>query len=313
MKRSPKNPDPALRGIAAQTDGAGHPHQNARTPAGGLGPEVHAYDSSPVSAPGGGTLQPSPGAICADVEIVGPPGVAEQFSQARLFHQMARLSAAQSVAFMILCGHELNRLHKELGFERGGARRGAAFQSANVCTLKFDELAEQFAGVSRRTAYNYRQMATEARKRIAELSVDELLNTPLNQLPQPRQETLLKAVHKATDGQTAQQLMFDWGLAKGAPGARGRKPGDGGRPSRGHLSVAEQAEIMREAAHRDWVQIHDTLAYYGHSFTRLDDTEIEIQLALLRAAVKARQTWLKERAPHNRNLDAVKAILAEAN
>lgn len=261
-------------------------------------------------------MEPSPVVTSAEVEVVtesGMEAVAQQFAQARTFHQMAKVAAAQSVAFMILCGHELNRLHKELGFERGGARRGEAFQSANVCTLKFEDMAEQFAGVSRRTAYNYRQMASEARKRIPLLNADELLSTPLALLPEPRQENLLKAVHKATDGKTAQQLMWDWGLATGAPHARGRKPGDGGRPNRGNLSVAEQAEIMREAAHRDWVQIHEVLAYYGASFTLLDDVEIEIQLDLLRAAVKARQTWIKERAPHNRNLDAVKAILAEAN
>ena len=313
MKHSPKKPTPATRRNAAQHDAAGDPHTTARTPAGGHGQEVHAYDDRPVIATGGGIMEPSPGVTSAEVEVVmetGMEAVAQQFAKARTFFQAAKVAAAQSVAFMILCGHELNRLHKELGFERG---RPSAEKCANGGTIKFEDLAERYAGLPPRTAYRWRELAREARKRIPLLDAEEMLSTPLAMLPEPRQENLLKAVQKATDGKTAQQLMWDWGLATGAPHARGRKPGDGGRPNRGNLSVADQAEIMREAAHRDWVQIHEVLAYYGASFTHLDDVEIEIQLALLRAAVKARQTWLKERAPHNRNLDAVKAILAEAN
>lgn len=235
------------------------------------------------------------------------PEIAEQFTQARVYNQMARISAAQSVAFMILCGHELNRLHKALGFERG---RPSADKSANGCRFKFGDLAERFAGVSERTARNYRAMADAAKKRIPQLNAEELLQTPLAELPELRQQELLQAVHKATDGQTAQQLMWDWGLAKGAPYARGRKPGSGNEPKA--LSFGEQAALHTEAAERDWLRIDRELVAYRAEFIHLPDVAVEAQIHVLDLALKARRAWLKHRAPHDRDVEEIHRILRGA-
>jgi hypothetical protein len=150
------------------------------------------------------------------LEIVTEPDWQEKFSTARQYHSMVGISLAQGAAFMILCGAELHRLKRELGETRG--RRG---NTANVCS--FSQLAQQNTGISERTVFNYLALYQGAKKRLPLLNVQELLNTPIGKLPELKRQQLLEAVKKITDGQTAQQLMWDWGITK--TGGTGRQQG----------------------------------------------------------------------------------------
>ncbi|MBI4024821.1 MAG: hypothetical protein HY360_07545 [Verrucomicrobia bacterium] len=148
-------------------------------------------------------------------EIVVEPGITEQFAQARTYLQMAKLSFSQGAAFMILTGFELKRLYKLHGIRRGKPRN-----CRNVAIIKWEPLIKRELQISLDTALRYMQMADAAKKRLPNINADELLSTPLKDLPDLRRQTLIASVQKITDGETAQQLMWDWGIAKKPIGHR---------------------------------------------------------------------------------------------
>lgn len=168
-------------------------------------------------------------------EVVTEPDWKEKFGTARQYQHMVKMSFAQGAAFMILCGAELHRLKKELGETRG--KHG---KSNNVVT--FSELANKYAGVTSMTAWRYEQMFQAAKKRVPLLNAEELLNTPLGLLPELKQQKLLEAVNKVTDGYTAQQLMWDWGIAKrcGTGREQGCKAG-GNSTARNPINIDTEA------------------------------------------------------------------------
>ncbi len=125
---------------------------------------------------------------------------------------------------MILAGGELERLHR-----LHGVRSGRPDNSRNGAGIKWGDLVKRECGVSEDTANRYRAMFAGAKKRVPMLNVPELLGTPLGQLPEPKRQQLLAAVHKATDGKTGQQLMWDWNLAKRPQGSEVR----GGNTTKG--------------------------------------------------------------------------------
>ncbi len=187
-------------------------------------------------------------AVATTVEIVAAPGASKEFDQARFFLKMAQVSMAKGAAFMVMTGIELQRLHKLHAIKPGKP----SANSRNVSGIKWPELVKQEMGISDDTAANYMKMAEGAKKRLPGFDAEELLNTPLAQLPDTRREKLIKSVQKLTDGQTAQQLMSDWGIVKKPHGAglRSSAHGDkGGR--RGKMSAEEQEAVENEAAKAD--------------------------------------------------------------
>jgi hypothetical protein len=151
--------------------------------------------------------------------VIDEPSLEAKFATVKQYHEMVRASFAQGAAFMILCGVELIRLQKEFGETRGGDHRKQKFQTETLA-----ELVEKHTGISKTTAWRYKEMAKAAKKRIPLLDAAELLSTPVGQLPDLRRKQLYSAVKKATDSQTATQLMMDWGICKKPPGNRGAKP-----------------------------------------------------------------------------------------
>lgn len=222
------------------------------------------------------------------VQVVIEPGLEAKFATAKTYYTMSKLSMAQSVAFMILTGFELKRLRKEIGETRGGDHKT---KSINVDT--FASVVEKILGISKMTAWRFEQMADAAKKRLPALDAKTLMETPLGDLPELKQRALLNAVTKVTDGQTAQQCMWDWGIAKLPQGSGltgGYHPGTGKK-----LSPEEQLELARNLAREDWLHHQRSLLFgYRLNFALLSDTEIEGQIAALELAIAARRRWLKQ-------------------
>jgi hypothetical protein len=157
------------------------------------------------------------------VEPTVEPTVSQDFAQAKTYLHMAKMSMAQSAAFMILAGAELERLHHAHAVKPGQPKKN----SPNVGGILWGDLVKRELGIGEETARRYRLMFKAAKKRVPMLNAEELLSTPIGELPELRQQNLLAAVRKVTDGATAQQLMFDWNLAK-RPQGSGAKGGDTG-------------------------------------------------------------------------------------
>ncbi len=197
--------------------------------------------------------------IDANADLLPPEGttleptVAEKFAPVRQYDRAAKLSFAQGAAFMVLAGVELLRLKKELGVKRGGNRKD---QSQNVLTLNWREAVEQNCGFSYQTGLNYMAMAEAAKKRIPLLSTLPLLTTPLGELPELQQSQLLESTRKVTDGHTAQQLMWDWGIAK--------KP-QGSAATGGDLNTDRASNRRTTAAETAWVMVGDPIAQLAHA------------------------------------------------
>ena len=207
--------------------------------------------------------------IDAEPLVLMEPGIGQQFSQARRLLAAAKTSMAVSAACMILAGVELLRLHKLHGVKRGGDRRSAD-QTRNDSGLKWPELVKRELGIGDDTARNYMAMAEAARKRVPELNSEWLLGTPLLDMPEMQREELLAKVQKVTDGQTARQLMWDWGIAKkphgsGATGGAREKKGETTYDPNAAIEVARDLLLipLRAVAAR-WTEQEDKAPLWTH-------------------------------------------------
>jgi hypothetical protein len=140
-----------------------------------------------------------------------------KFELVNRLHHQAGLCMAQSTAFMILAGFELlalRKLAKHGTWEKNFPERGKV-KSGNVSTFAF----------SYDTARYYMAAAERAKKHIKALHGIPIAEMTLGQLSTEQRAIVLKAVHKTCDGQTFQQLAWDWGFAK-KPRAAGALGGD---------------------------------------------------------------------------------------
>lgn len=150
------------------------------------------------------TLEAMPAAVA---ESSDPVGLVNRY------HEMARLSMAQSCAFMILAGFELIALKKQAKhgeWEKLFPEPGS--KSARACVFQ----------MALRTAQKYMGLADAAKKHVSELKGLPIGDVPLWQLADAQRDIVLKAAHKSGDGQTYQQLAWDWNLAKRPQGSGAR-------------------------------------------------------------------------------------------
>lgn len=227
-----------------------------------------------------------------ETKIVVAPTQAEDFAKTRTFLQAAKASMAQGVAFMVLAGAELERLHKLYGIRPGrpalNSPNAGGINSANAGG-SWAEVIKRELGIGEETARRYREMFKAARKRVPLLDADELLDTPMRDMPELKQKQLLAAVQKVTDGQTAQQLMWDWGMAKKPQGsaARGgvRTPKGDAEPKLGPAEAA--AELARKQTD-DLIALLDEalLDKPFHAATKAQREKLHGLLVDLAAAVK---------------------------
>lgn len=129
-----------------------------------------------------------------------------RFALANQYHELARLSMAQSCAYMILVGVELLALKKDA--EHGTWEKLFASDSKGKSTndCRF--------GFAIGTAKNYMRLADAARKNVPALKELCAENKPLSLMAPEQREAIVKAVSKVGDGNTYRELAEGWGLVK---------------------------------------------------------------------------------------------------
>lgn len=143
-----------------------------------------------------------------------PPEAADlnaDFNHARLLLSAVKGSIEQAAGLMVLFGIEARRLKKLHGVKAGrpaNSRTGAGITWPEICKREF--------GVSDDTVARYILMAdaTKSRSNVLTELADKLLTVPLISLPAEDRERVEGAVRKITDGQTAKDLMQEWGIAR---------------------------------------------------------------------------------------------------
>lgn len=197
------------------------------------------------------------GSGAQDVEVMTESTVTEDFAQARQFKEMARLSACQATAFVVLTGFELIRLHKTHGVRRGGDHTSEQSRSRSV--LLWGDIVKRELGVTTDTASNWMKMAAECEKRLPQLAdIKLLLDTPLKDLPELKRVRITDGVKSLTDGASAKQLMLDWGITRPPQKQKYTAPRK--------LSPEEQIEEENEAAR----MLKDDLIHNLRCFQQID-------------------------------------------
>lgn len=157
----------------------------------------------------------------AAIEVLPPVELAprDPFSLVNEYHGLARLSMAQSCAYMVLAGVELRAAKKDVQHgEWTHLFIDSDPKNARACAFE----------MSIRTAQKYMEMAEAAKRNIPELMA-LCGNQSLADLPEEQREKIVKAIRKVADGSTYQQLALEWNIAKkplGSGARGGHRPGD---------------------------------------------------------------------------------------
>jgi hypothetical protein len=170
----------------------------------------------------------------------------------------------------VMLGFELITL-KKLHCSHGGDRKSTEAKSSdqNDHLIRWDDVVAKELGLKHGSAVRFEAMARNATpilKKLPALKEFDPISKPIALLPAPQKAALEKGLRKMTDGITQKEFGEHLGLWKvpQGSGAKGRKPGEGGRKK---LSLAEQAELLRAQATEDWQALGRTLVAYGSKFT----------------------------------------------
>jgi hypothetical protein len=229
-----------------------------------------------------------------------PVHITPTWDAARSWLEGAKRMEQGKLFCQVMFGFTLQALHKEHGIKHGG-ERGASSHDGNLVGDKWEDIVSKETGLGLSTAYRYVDMAKAALPRLRKLPALKNFDPatqPICALSSGQHHALEVAVKKITNGQTQKEFGESLGLWKKiqGSGAKGRKPGEGGRKK---LSLGEQAELLLLQATEDWKSIDLKLGVYGVKFMvpGISDTDIAAQVARLESAISARKTWLKQ--PHN--------------
>jgi hypothetical protein len=261
--RDHHNPAASTSGLTAPAIAADHGDEAstaARTPASAPG-EIRGERSQAVR----GELVP------VEVEVVAAPGVTEDFAPARTYLAGLRAMGQGAAVMAVMLGTELRRLHKLHGVRRGrpsiNSRNVSGIKSRNGSSFTWPEIVKNELGISDDSARNYMELAEAAKKRLPDFGpiAEELLNTPLAQLPDIRRAELTEKTRHLLPNHSAQQLAWDWGISK--------RPADlgGYHPSKKEpLTADEEIALQRKDAEeriQHIVQVLDLFFVQGcHTF-----------------------------------------------
>ncbi|MDE2099093.1 MAG: hypothetical protein KGL39_17700 [Patescibacteria group bacterium] len=225
----------------------------------------------------------------------------DSWDAVRYWAGMSARFAQATLACQVMAGFSLRALRDDYGSHQGKRNDTSPNDSER---LGFQEMVRRETGLSDDTARRWINMADGIKARWKKLPARDrlraLMSMPPNQWSEPDVKLIGDAVHKATDGRTQLEFMWELGLAKRpqGSGAAGRAPGEGGSKK---LSLSEQAEAQRLLAETNWQVLLKHHRVYAAKFTLLTDEVIEAQCAELEHLLAARRAWLKQ--PRN-NRDA---------
>jgi hypothetical protein len=119
-----------------------------------------------------------------------------------IYHRNAVTAAGQAVAWAVMCGLELIKIRKQVGHG------------------EWLPWIKKNCDFTERTAYRYIGVAEGVKaKKLNLTSMSNLLGAAPSNLTIDQRNELLQAVHKATDGETLQQLYLDFGIIKAPQGS----------------------------------------------------------------------------------------------
>jgi len=197
--------------------------------------------------------------------IVPDRAVQDGISRCNQLYRDAGLLVAQGGVKMILLGHELLRLRKQV--KHGDW--GQMFEDR-----KFRKLAEFGPDKSRKvaefafswdTADRAMKLAQKAREKIKLLEAHA--EKSLASLPEARRDEVLGAIKRAVGAESYQQLAWDWGIAKPPPKLGGHHPRRGGadEPDGSDPAIAYYLSLSQQeqAAFDRWGPTIDILRREG--------------------------------------------------
>lgn len=204
------------------------------------------------------------------------PGAA--FAVAKRYHEQAVALGVASVAHMVMCGVELERLHGALGETRGRPADGHKFQPE---TYSFEALCQEHVGVSKATAWRYRQLARSCGKKVKPLA--KMLSSDAASVTDAERKKVFGIVTRAVDGHSASEILTEWGLGKKKEAPRltaeqeaNIKELESIDDDHERASTAGR-QARRDKALADWTELGANLTAYGlknRSFLLLPDEAI---------------------------------------
>ncbi len=236
------------------------------------------------------------------------PTVTGTWAAARGWLEYAKKFEQCKLWAQVMLGFELMELRRKLPNESGKRSDLTSSQDGT----RWDKALEDELNIARTTAYRFMDMAKSAAKALRsspELKDLDLINTPLSELPAPRQAALANAVKKITDGKTQLEFMWEIGTAKrpsGNPNAKGGK--------RGKLTTEESAIKLREMALEDSGLMGAAINASNRNFfllTDVNDVEVNAQIAVLEFALKLRRKWV-DTPKARRDSNTVEGLLKES-
>lgn len=164
----------------------------------------------------------------------------------------ARLKQAD-LACQVMAGFALRELHQTHKIGPGQPKKELPNDLViSHRSQSWAQIVQAEVGVSDETARNWMKMADGVKSRWKKLPVRDrlsaLMTVPPSQWSEPDALLISEAVHKATDMRTQAEFMWDLGIAKKpqGSGARGRKPGEGGRPKDLDMSEDTDDALLNE-------------------------------------------------------------------
>lgn len=187
----------------------------------------------------------------------------KEFDQARRYVSDIRELGRKAQHLSLLLGFELNKQKAALGIKRGGDQKSEESKTLGASLIPWHDLVKQQTGLSHDACDRWMTIAKGASKSLPILMSKDVLEKPFSELPEKRQEEVMKILHKAVDGQTMHEMMVGFGVWKekkphGPP--KPTKQSAANRSANADDEVLTQAELM-ELAKGHAVTIEDiTLA-----------------------------------------------------
>lgn len=139
----------------------------------------------------------------------GAPALMKEFDQARRYVSDIRELGRKAQHLSLLLGFELNKQKAALAVRKGPNKPHGAVYSGT-----WEALVTEQTGLSMDTCERWMTIARGASKHLTILTAKDVLEKPFSALPEPRQNEIIKVLHKAVDGQTMHQMMLTFGAWK---------------------------------------------------------------------------------------------------
>lgn len=137
-----------------------------------------------------------------------------EFDQARRYVSEIRELGRRAQHISLLLGFELNKQKAALGIKRGGDRKSEGSKPHRAVLIPWQQLVYEQTGLSADTCDRWMTIAKGASRHLPILMSKDVLEKPFIELPEQRQQEVLKVLHKAVDGQTMHQMMTGFGVWK---------------------------------------------------------------------------------------------------